>query len=724
MNEASNRDAPEILACPLRRNWVSVRLVDEHGNGDPYAGLAYTLHDSMGQEYEGTLDGDGFTRIEGIYCGPAVLSLSAEYLGGDKWYEHFLDRKSFRLPLTAIQVAAEQSPCGPRKTDGKTYLAEERALSENARFLRVEVRDLVEATAHLPDADTAWWPRPSAVLKRNAGLAAERTGVALTPNIHHVLEVKALRAYSPMLSRDKAFCALNAYHLAVMSTFVYAPFGEPVSEGAKYFSSPPPYSRVGSIGHVLREQLASLNRASAFNSAHYHLLYEEVAYSKRLEIMPYDPERYQDEAAGGWSSPEDVHFLYHTGKDETDTDTQAFITHSDKVVLISVRGTMGRPDIFRDLDARQVPYEEGVGQAHRGFYGAFQTAKAFVERYLKEFHRPEHTIIVCGHSLGGAIALLLSEWIRNAWSDDVMLYTFGAPRAGDHAFVQGAQALAHHRLVNHNDPVPAVPFTWMDAEWKLATAGTVTLFSSPVLGIVLLLGGLLNLKGDPYEHHGEQRHFVPRKANGGSEASILWQPKCALIDEQACARYAGTINLQGDMPKRMSIIEQAFSAAEHSSDGGYSRAMLTTLLRWNASVEERDGALFNAGEIRDIHNLIEQAEAQLASWRPRSFLEFRRVVRVHHDTRFYNKSDLELRQMYEEGVTLARSLSRQQKEALARAKQRLLNEAERRLTIRDVFGDQADREDLSELVAQWRAIGDNQKAERLAGITLSGTNYA
>lgn len=80
--------------------------------------------------------------------------------------------------------------------------------------------------------------------------------------------------------------------------------------------------------------------------------------------------------------------------------------------------------------------------------------------------------------------------------------------------------------------------------------------------------------------------------------------------------------------------------------------------------------------------------------------------------------------MYVEGITLARSLSRQQKEALARAKQRLLNESERRLTVRDVFGDQTEREDLSELVAQWRAIGENQKAEKLAGIALSNPHYA
>ncbi|WP_196298716.1 lipase family protein [Stutzerimonas stutzeri] len=709
MNNSSKTGGP--LGCPVRGHWVSVRLVDEHGDGKPYAGLVYILHDSQGQKYQGALDSNGFFRIDGIYSGPAVLSFLEDYPGGNKWYEHFLDRKSFRLPLTALQVCAEQSPSGPRNADSSTYLAEERAVLESAHLLRVEVSDLVEAKGHLPDPDPTWQPKPSAMLKHNAGQAAECVGIALTPNCHHVLEVKALRAYSPLLSRKKAFCAINAYHLAVMSTFVYAPFGEPKQPDGAYASSPPPYNRSGSIGHVLREQLARLVKANSFDSARYELLYEEVPYSKRLEIMPYDPARYQAEATKGWANPEDVHFLY----DEV-TDSQAFIVHNDKLMLISVRGTLGTPDILRDLDARQVPYAEGTGQAHRGFYDSFQAVKVFVQRYLEAFYTGEQTLIICGHSLGGAVALLLAEWLRKNWSRDIQLYTFGAPRAGDRAFVQSAQGLVHHRLVNHNDPIPAVPFTWLDAEWKLASAGTVVLFSSPLLGVTLLLGGLLNLQGDPYEHHGQQRHFVPRKPNGGSEASILWQPDCALIDEQACARYAGAIDLLDDMPKRMAFIEQAFAGAEHSSDSGYSRAMLTTLLRWHASVEEREGVLFTPGEIHDIDMLIQMAEAELNSWQPRDFMEFRRVVRVRHDSRFYNKSDLELRQMYDAGIALARSLSRQQRAALGRAKVRLLNEAGRRLTATNVFGDLIDRDDLPNLVAQWRALDQNQRAEKLAKI--------
>ncbi|MGY2337607.1 lipase family protein, partial [Pseudomonas sp. SDO5511_1_S431] len=70
-------------------------------------------------------------------------------------------------------------------------------------------------------------------------------------------------------------------------------------------------------------------------------------------------------------------------------------------------------DLFRDIDANQAPLEpsEGVGQAHRGFYGAAQALREFVVIYLDKFHNGQ-TLIITGHSLGGAIALLLAEMLR------------------------------------------------------------------------------------------------------------------------------------------------------------------------------------------------------------------------------------------------------------------------------------------------------------------------
>ena len=85
-----------------------------------------------------------------LYHGAVILQLSESYSGNDEWYTAISSRENFMLPLTALQIAAEQSPSGPRRSDGKTYLAEARATKECAQFFRVEVSDFAEAKSHLP----------------------------------------------------------------------------------------------------------------------------------------------------------------------------------------------------------------------------------------------------------------------------------------------------------------------------------------------------------------------------------------------------------------------------------------------------------------------------------------------------------------------------------------------------------------------------------------------
>ncbi|WP_339650688.1 lipase family protein [Halopseudomonas pelagia] len=710
MNELPNSEQSNTLECPLRKQWVSFRLVDEFAESHAYAGLKYSLRDSQNQIYEGVLDSDGFVLIEEIYSGPMLLTFSSlASVFPEPWYEQLAIREDYPLPLTDLQIAAEQSPIGPRRNgESLTFLAEQRAAQEGARFFRVEVSDLVEAIKHLPDPDEAWGPRPSAGLKQAAGAKKDQPGIALEPNQYHVLEVKALRAYSPIFSTSPHFSALNAYHLAVMSVLSYAPFST-VRKGTEP-ALPPPYLEAGSIGNVLREQLACQIKPTLFNAAHYHLLSEEVPYSKRLEVVPFDPERYPAQAEG--ETPEDEHFLH----DEA-TDTQAFITHNDKVILISIRGSASTRDWLRDFDARQVPIVEGIGNAHRGFHDAFIAAKAFINSYLDRFHTNDQTIIVCGHSLGGSIALLLADGIKRLpYAPKVILYTYGAPRAGDSIFVESAKDLVHHRIINNNDLVPSVPATWMDSEWKIVVPSIIMLLASlapPIKATSLLLAGLINLKGDPYEHHGEQHYFMPRKHGGGSEASILWQPGCRALEEGDCARFIANLSIEGDMAKRRSFFVQIASAPQHFSDSGYARAALTTLLRWNASLS-REGQLFTKEETEQLRPQMTKLERELADWVPGSYEEFRHQIRLRHDFRFYNKTETELRTLYSEGINSASGMQIIQRRELTRAQQRLTAQASIPITAAAVFGDQAEREDLIELMTEWRQEELNREAERLA----------
>ena len=120
-----------------------------------------------------------FTAASWLYLSPN------EYTGNDLWYSGLYNREYFPIHLSALQVAAEQSPAGPRRADGQTYLAKERAAKEDAYFIRAEVSDLVKSKGHLPTPDETWTTQSA--IKQGAASAAGQPGVALGCNRHHVI---------------------------------------------------------------------------------------------------------------------------------------------------------------------------------------------------------------------------------------------------------------------------------------------------------------------------------------------------------------------------------------------------------------------------------------------------------------------------------------------------------------------------------------------------------
>ncbi|MGL4315623.1 MAG: lipase family protein [Pseudomonas sp.] len=677
--------------CPLRKQWVSLRLVDEFGDGKPYAGLAYLLVDKQGEQYRGALDNDGYALIENTYCGPLILSLSDAYAGSEKHYKWLNHRQNYALPITAFQVAAEQTQRRPAEQPSPSPA---RAAREHGEFYRVEVRDLVEVTSHLPPASTILAPHPSAVLAAND---ADSTGfgVTLLPNHHHVLEVKALRGWRPLLSLTPEFSALDAYQLALFTYLAYADFGQILKPGQEQ----PGYPQPGSIGHVLNARLADI-QTGALNDepgqfhtvASYYPLLEEVPYSKRLEVVPHDPERYQQKEE---KLPWELHSLNHAG-----TNTQAYISHDDRMILIGVRGTQELcPDLLRDIDAAQVPYAEGVGQAHQGFYDAFLAVKSFVTPYLDTFYSGQK-IVVCGHSLGGAIALLLAEWIRREFEYELLLYTYGAPRAGDQAFVEGAAALVHHRIVNHNDPIPSVPTTWMDTDKRLLIPGAVALIGGATgPGALAFLAGVANLQGDPFQHHGNQHHFLPLTLGAQEETSVLWQPDCSGIEDAGCAYYAAKAG--ADMPDRAAFMKQLISIEQHFMTS-YIPACHATLLRWKAASESATNTYLSAREARWLEREIAHYRENLEAWERQAR---RRYETLASDSR--NGSSVQRRR------ELERALQRVQneKERLPATLGRIAQLSRQPIGKTELYGAQADNPLLASLVERWLQHRRNQPSQ-------------
>ncbi|MBF4306806.1 lipase family protein, partial [Vibrio anguillarum] len=125
----------------------------------------------------------------------------------------------------------------------------------------------------------------------------------------------------------------------------------------------------------------------------------------------------------------------------------------------AVLNSPGMNDLVKtDLDAAQIaPSEFGGTYVHRGFYQYTTSLWNLMKDDIKDEHRGKN-FFCCGHSLGGAGALLLSALTKDAYnSSQLRLYTYGMPRTGTRSFVTRYQDILHYRHVNNHDLVAQIP---------------------------------------------------------------------------------------------------------------------------------------------------------------------------------------------------------------------------------------------------------------------------
>lgn len=679
------------LTCPVGGKWTRFQLVDEFGYGEPYAGLAYVATDSEGQKYPGNLDARGAGHITHHYAGPIALVFDQAYQGIDKGYSFLQTRPHYPLKITELQVRAEQTR---HLNHNATRTRENPAQACADEFFQVEVRHLVEHVAHLPPEVYRHYPLPAGP----ARLMGEhgKLGVVLMPQKYTVLEVRPLRALRPMLSTAPEFCALNLYQLALMSTLTYCPFGQMPERPP--IETPVSFTHHPSVGNWFADALAKFEELWKLYPEQtkpcYYPLYEDVPYSKRLEIVPFDPALYtvnNPRLGEEQEHPAKVHFLDDSKAGAEATDTQAFITHNDELILIAVRGTSEMlPDGLRDADALQVPFEEGVGQVHRGFYGAAKKAAAFVTSYLDRFYAGQK-LLICGHSLGGAVALLLSEMLRRrAEGYTIQLYTYGAPRAADATFIKNAEPLVHYRMVNHNDPVPSLPGSWMNTKASVYGAGTALMFANVPIGLSVFVAGITNWTGESYGHHGVLRHFLPVELGRKEKSSILWTPCCDTITQHAACEVA--LEHKHGLPDRPALLSQLFHISNHFMVPSYIPACWATLRRWQEALASGD-TLVTRREYEWITNALERITQQLRD-------ENRDLTR---------RSAPNGRSERSVSVALTQEID---KIRATRARLATLRTAS--VSKKDVYGslsEQAER--LTQSLARWQAHPENRVAEQL-----------
>jgi pimeloyl-ACP methyl ester carboxylesterase len=102
-------------------------------------------------------------------------------------------------------------------------------------------------------------------------------------------------------------------------------------------------------------------------------------------------------------------------------------------MLITFRGSSMILQDYIGVDLAMAPSMSSKGfMVHGGFNTIFKSCRADIDGAINSlwFDNPHmHTIHICGHSMGGALATLCAEYLIDK-GFNIYLYTFGAPRVG------------------------------------------------------------------------------------------------------------------------------------------------------------------------------------------------------------------------------------------------------------------------------------------------------
>lgn len=137
------------------------------------------------------------------------------------------------------------------------------------------------------------------------------------------------------------------------------------------------------------------------------------------------------------------------------TDVRYFLERNDKThtQFISVRGTANNENFSEDLEIAVREDRKTNIPVHSGF----DLAARAIYQDVRPFLKPGYQTYVTGHSLGGAVAAILTIYLIEDGVPVVRVVTFGQPRFTTAEGVKRLSFLPLARVVDENDIVPMVP---------------------------------------------------------------------------------------------------------------------------------------------------------------------------------------------------------------------------------------------------------------------------
>jgi hypothetical protein len=189
--------------------------------------------------------------------------------------------------------------------------------------------------------------------------------------------------------------------------------------------------------------------------------------------------------------------------------------------VITIMGTNNIRNIITNAMATEAAFlDDETILVHEGFYDVakkiFQTIKLDTSK----------KVIITGHSLGGAVALLYSAMLYEK-GIDVSLYTFGMPPIVNKPFLKKYNNLKHYRHFHIFDPIvslskPTIQLFEVQKKFKE--------FASSKDTISTMIDTLQTIP-DKFRHHGITNAIKTQLENSAQETKSLFYKTCSIYFE-------------------------------------------------------------------------------------------------------------------------------------------------------------------------------------------------
>ncbi|TQQ34134.1 lipase family protein [Vibrio cholerae] len=293
------------------------------------------------------------------------------------------------------------------------------------------------------------------------------------------IEVCPFRAWVLMLHNGPEYSLVNGYNLALMSVLVYAG-AERDDHGSK----------AGALKPYVEQVLTHLGRLPfKVNDQYLAPVVKDVPFSERYSHYDFIDTNSKEMGKVG--------------------HTQLLYLVSDEHAVVAWRGTEHGKDWLTDIHGIQGNVNPILpsGKIHLGFKNAYQELSANKDLQgainTMNSYLAGKPLFICGHSLGGALALIHAAEHR---AEKPQLYTYGMPRVFDRTAVAHLGDVVHYRHINNNDLITAVPHPkWSTVRIQVALSTGLLPYPTPTKYSPEVRR---NLDSQDYQHHGNIIHFT------------------------------------------------------------------------------------------------------------------------------------------------------------------------------------------------------------------------